>query len=667
MPDRVLVSNGKASVLPSPRHGPSDRDHRRRVLRNGHSARAARATVRLRLFEASGRFGPGIAYRTESPLHLLNVPASNLGVSSHDPRGFEAWLRSRAESDAMYQPRALYGRYLSECLEGIGIERVRARVDRIDRASAAFRLQTADGAPHDADAVVLASGHGEPVVGVEAARDAETAARILVAWRDAHRIAALPEGASVLCIGSGLTMIDIALTAIGERGAKRFVALSSRGLLPRPHAATTGAGELGARLVETIAAAPRRTSALLRVFCDFTGAHASSLLDWRDAITALRPHLPRLWHELPDDERRRFLRHVRPQWEVHRHRCAPEVADRIERWRAAGRLEIVRGRLAAIAAHRSEFSVRYRPRGATSLHEMRADAVIDATPACTDIARLDRPLIRNLTAAWSDPRRCAATRDRGGCARPIDRCEWPSGRTVVLCRALAAGARLGSNGDRGASRLRRIDGARAAGGARRGVSAAVFTIGHSNHPIERFVSLLQQHGIEVVADVRSKPASRFNPQFNRKALEAALAANGIRYEFLGIELGARTGDPTCYENGRVSYRRLAATEPFRRGLERVRSLAHESRVAIMCAEYEPLDCHRTILVGRELSKADVAIAHILRDGAIESGDEADARLVERLKLRPDDLFASADANRKRELIDRAYEIQGARIAYAPPS
>lgn len=198
------------------------------------------------------------------------------------------------------------------------------------------------------------------------------------------------------------------------------------------------------------------------------------------------------------------------------------------------------------------------------------------------------------------------------------------------------------------------------------MSAAVYTIGHSNHPIERFVSLLQQHGIELLADVRSKPASRFNPQFNRKALEAALAANGIRYEFLGAELGARTDDPTCYENGRVSYRRLAATEPFRRGLERVRSLADESRVAIMCAEYEPLDCHRTILVGRELSKANVPIAHILRDGAIESGDEADATLVERLKLRPDDLFAPADANGKRELIDRAYEIQGARIAYTLP-
>lgn len=199
------------------------------------------------------------------------------------------------------------------------------------------------------------------------------------------------------------------------------------------------------------------------------------------------------------------------------------------------------------------------------------------------------------------------------------------------------------------------------------MSAVVYTIGHSNHPIERFVSLLQQHGIQIVADVRSKPASRFNPQFNRKALETALAANGMRYEFLGVELGARTEDPTCYENGRVSYRRLAATEPFRRGLERVRLLANESRVAIVCSEYEPLDCHRTILVGRELSKANVAIAHILRDGTLESGNEADARLVERLKLRPGDLFAATATSADRELIDRAYALQGARIAYSSPT
>jgi uncharacterized protein (DUF488 family) len=191
----------------------------------------------------------------------------------------------------------------------------------------------------------------------------------------------------------------------------------------------------------------------------------------------------------------------------------------------------------------------------------------------------------------------------------------------------------------------------------------IFTIGHSNHPIERFIALLTQHRLEVLADVRSTPASRFNPQFNRKALEASLAANAIRYEFLGAELGARTEDPACHENGRVSYRCLAKTEAFRRGFERVLVLSQRCRVALMCAEYEPLDCHRTILVGRELTRAGVSFVHILRDGALETGEEADARLVDRMGLSTQDLFATSDAGIAREIIDQAYELQSARIAY----
>jgi uncharacterized protein (DUF488 family) len=186
----------------------------------------------------------------------------------------------------------------------------------------------------------------------------------------------------------------------------------------------------------------------------------------------------------------------------------------------------------------------------------------------------------------------------------------------------------------------------------------IFTIGHSNHPIERFLDLLREHAIAVVADVRSTPASRFNPQYNRKALEKSLADAGVAYEFLGAELGARTQDPACYENGRVSYRRLAATDTFQRGLERLMSIGQERRVAMMCAEHEPLDCHRTILVGHELARRGVRIAHILRDATLETDDMTNERLVERVKLGQDDLFAGQD------LIERAYEIQAARVAWA---
>ncbi len=187
----------------------------------------------------------------------------------------------------------------------------------------------------------------------------------------------------------------------------------------------------------------------------------------------------------------------------------------------------------------------------------------------------------------------------------------------------------------------------------------IYTIGHSKHKIERFVALLRQHAIDVVADVRSTPYSRFNPQFNREKLQAALADCGIRYVFLGDELGARTKDTACYdEAGRVSYAKLAATPSFRHGLDRLLAGMREHRIAIMCAEREPLECHRTILVARELEKVGAPITHILQDGSLEPHQEAMKRLATELQLVGTDLFRTPA-----ELIEEAYETQGARIAY----
>ena len=120
----------------------------------------------------------------------------------------------------------------------------------------------------------------------------------------------------------------------------------------------------------------------------------------------------------------------------------------------------------------------------------------------------------------------------------------------------------------------------------------IFTIGHSNHSLEGFLALLAKRRIAAVADVRSAPYSRFSPHFDRKALAAALEACGIGYRYFGRELGGRPDDPGCYENGRVSYDRVARTGRFRDGLARVREAAAEVRLALMCAEKEPLDCHR---------------------------------------------------------------------------
>src|SRR4051812_24196689 len=173
-------------------------------------------------------------------------------------------------------------------------------------------------------------------------------------------------------------------------------------------------------------------------------------------------------------------------------------------------------------------------------------------------------------------------------------------------------------------------------------NSMLFTVGHSNHPVERFIGLLQPHGITALADVRSTPYSRFNPQFRREKLQAALAEVGIQYVFLGEELGARSQDPACYDaTGRVSYAKLAQTPLFQRGIERVKNGAVEYRVSIMCAEREPLECHRTILVARELVRQNIAVTHILADGSLESHEHALQRLVVSLGLSRADLFGGS--------------------------
>jgi uncharacterized protein (DUF488 family) len=186
----------------------------------------------------------------------------------------------------------------------------------------------------------------------------------------------------------------------------------------------------------------------------------------------------------------------------------------------------------------------------------------------------------------------------------------------------------------------------------------VFTIGHSTHPQERFIDLLLRHGITALCDVRSQPYSRVNPQFNREELKNSLRRCGIKYVFLGKELGARSENPACYEHGKVQYERLAQTDLFRRGLERVKKGMKDYRLALMCAEREPLECHRTILVARNLVALGVEVRHIHADGKLETHRDTLSRLARMLRLPEDDMFRSGE-----ELLADVYRRQEERIAY----
>ena len=185
----------------------------------------------------------------------------------------------------------------------------------------------------------------------------------------------------------------------------------------------------------------------------------------------------------------------------------------------------------------------------------------------------------------------------------------------------------------------------------------MFTIGHSNHPIGALLALLEQHRAAAVADVRSVPYSRRYPQFNRRNLESSLRKHGIGYLFLGAGLGARSPDPACYdEEGRVRFARLARTGPFLRGIARVLEEAAHSRLALLCAERDPANCHRTILVAPALRKRGAPVTHILADGRLVSQEEVLDRLCAASGMPPRDMFRTREEQREEALARRAREI-----------
>jgi uncharacterized protein (DUF488 family) len=192
------------------------------------------------------------------------------------------------------------------------------------------------------------------------------------------------------------------------------------------------------------------------------------------------------------------------------------------------------------------------------------------------------------------------------------------------------------------------------------VTTSLFTIGHSDRSIDDLVALLRQHTITALCDVRSTPYSRRHPQFNREPLKKALQAHDIEYVFLGEEGGARPKDRSCYVSGKAVHRKIAASAVFQKGLERIRLCMQQNRVlALMCAEKDPMACHRSILICRNLRSTGIDIQHIIDHETTEAQVDLEKRLIAHLKLHPD-LFDDVDPGALTEL---AYELQSDRIAY----
>jgi uncharacterized protein (DUF488 family) len=192
-------------------------------------------------------------------------------------------------------------------------------------------------------------------------------------------------------------------------------------------------------------------------------------------------------------------------------------------------------------------------------------------------------------------------------------------------------------------------------------SGVILSIGHSTLAYEDLLSLLRGAGATAVADLRTSPYSRHLPQFNRETLQVELINDGLTYVFLGKELGGRPAGSSFYCDGVADYEKMAATETFHQGLDRVIAGSNKYCIALMCTERHPLDCHRCLLVGRELLRRGVDTQHVLADGSIETQSQLEELLLENSGRKNDDLFAS-----RNERLAMAYRERARKVAFEQP-
>ncbi|TVQ46661.1 MAG: DUF488 domain-containing protein [Gloeocapsa sp. DLM2.Bin57] len=191
----------------------------------------------------------------------------------------------------------------------------------------------------------------------------------------------------------------------------------------------------------------------------------------------------------------------------------------------------------------------------------------------------------------------------------------------------------------------------------------IYTIGHSNLSLAEFLNLLKQHHIRAIADVRSHPYSRYLPHFSQKPLQEQLLQHQINYVFLGKQLGARPTNSDCYVNGKAVYSQIAKTTEFKQGIQELLTLAATNKTAIMCSEKDPINCHRAILICQHLKSYNLEIVHILSNGNLENHQDFESRLLEHTKLVKNSLQLSLFDHFQEELLQKAYQNQGEKIAY----
>jgi uncharacterized NAD(P)/FAD-binding protein YdhS len=396
-------------------------------------AAVAQRQLRIVLIDRDSRHGLGQAYGTTHPGHLLNAPAAQMSAVAGQPDHLTRWAAAAGITDAGFLPRHVYGRYLRDTLSDAerraqplsSVARVTSEVVAIrhNARGRSLRLLLADGSI-DVDFAVLAIGNLPPVPPFPAPRSRRF---IADPWAPGA-LDTIRDGSPVIVVGTGLTMLDVAIAVTSGNQETTVHAVSRHGLLPRAHREPTPARSAIWLPVLSGTAGPIPLAELMwqiRAAAATPGGH------WQDVIDALRPHVPGLWQRMPARDKRLFLRHVSRYWEVHRHRMPPATARRIAELRCTGRLSVHRGSVTSVAEHAGQLRVRVDQDGTTA--ELAAGWLINGTGPTADISRAAGALLHDILGrgmARPDPLRLGIDADPTGAV--LDAAGRPSSTIFTL-------------------------------------------------------------------------------------------------------------------------------------------------------------------------------------------------------------------------------------------
>ncbi|MEH2259781.1 FAD/NAD(P)-binding protein [Nostoc sp.] len=373
-----------------------------------HLLKTANQPLTIKLIERSDQMGKGIAYSTDTNCHLLNVSAGNMSAFAHDPGHLLRWLQhNRDELTAFlpqkvnastFIPRKVYGLYIQSVLaeaeatapSDVRLERLTDEVVGVQPEEKGAMISLRSGRCFAADRVVLALGNSPSAPPAIENANSNDESYLRNAW-SADALADLDADAPVLLIGTGLTMVDMVLSLGDRQHRGKIYAVSRRGLFPLKHQAAQPYPSFltPENLPKSVRGWLHRVRAEVKIA-------AAQGYDWRAVIDSLRPMIQKIWQKLPTEEQQRFLRHLTPYWDVHRHRIAPRVADVVTQMLDSVQLTITAGRIREYQALPEGVAVTVCQRKTQTNNILHVSRVVNCTGVAADYRRSPHPLITNL-------------------------------------------------------------------------------------------------------------------------------------------------------------------------------------------------------------------------------------------------------------------------------